>query len=68
MIRENMPSLEASRDPDSHLYRFKQQLLTISPAQIDRLLKPEQDRLKVRRISGTRLGEAALMKQIPVRR
>jgi transposase InsO family protein len=68
MIRENMPFLEASGDPDFHLTpETKRQLLAISPAQIDRLLKPERDRLRVRGISGTRLAEASLLKQIPIR-
>jgi hypothetical protein len=63
-----MSFLEAGRDPDFHLTgEIKRQLLAISPAQIDRCLKPERDKLKGRGISGTRLGEAALMKQIPIR-
>ncbi|GMO13565.1 MAG: hypothetical protein Ta2A_24340 [Treponemataceae bacterium] len=42
-------------------------LITISPAQIDRRLKADRDKLRGRRISGTKCGEAALMKQIPIR-
>jgi hypothetical protein len=68
ILRENMPFLETSRDPDFHLTdEIKQQILAISSAQIDRLLKPERDKLRGRGISGTKLGEAALLKQIPVR-
>ncbi|GHV35026.1 integrase [Spirochaetia bacterium] len=67
-MQETMPYLEASREPDFHLTpEIKQKLLKISPATIDRKLKSERAKLQIRGISGTRCGEAALIKQIPIR-
>lgn len=68
LIRENIRFLEESRDPDFHITaEVRQKLLEISPSTIDRRLKPERDKPGGRGISGTRLGDAALLKQIPVR-
>ena len=67
-IRENIGCIEASRDSDFKITpEIKKGLIAISTAQIDRRLKADRDKLRVRGISGSRLGEAALMKQIPVR-
>jgi hypothetical protein len=42
-------------------------LLAISPPATGRLLKAEKDALRGKGVSGSKLGEAALLKQIPVR-
>jgi hypothetical protein len=68
LIRAQMSFLEASRKPDFHLTpEVREQLLKISPAQIDRLLRADKTALRGKGISGTRLGEAALLRQIPIR-
>jgi hypothetical protein len=62
-----MPFLEASAKPDFHLTpEIHEQLLRISPALIDRLLAPNKAVPRGKGVSGARLGEAALLKQIPV--
>jgi hypothetical protein len=56
-MQETMPYLEASREPDFHLTpEIKQKLLKISPATIDRKLKSERAKLRIKGISGTRCG------------
>jgi hypothetical protein len=68
IIREQMPFLEIHRKPNFYITPpVKEKLLTISPATIDRLLKADKDALRGKGLSGTRLGEAALMRRIPVR-
>jgi hypothetical protein len=68
MIRDDIDFLAQSRKPDFHITaEVRAGLTKISPAQIDRLLKPDRDALQLRGISGTKSGEASLMKQIPVR-
>jgi hypothetical protein len=67
-IRETMPFLMASTEPDFHINpEIRQKLLEISPATIDRKLKSERAKLHIKGISGTRCGQTALFKQIPVR-
>ncbi|MDR0706879.1 MAG: hypothetical protein LBF60_03250 [Treponema sp.] len=51
----------------SHHAGNQKKLLAISPPAIDRLLKAEKDALRGKGVSGSKLGEAALLKQIPVR-
>jgi hypothetical protein len=68
MIREQMPYLETHRKPDFHITpEIREKLLKISPAQIDRRLKADKAALRGKGFDGTRLGEAALLKRIPVR-
>ena len=68
MMREQMPYLAASRDPDLHLTaEIVAKLLKISPATIDRVLKADKDALRGKGISGTKLGDQALLKQLPIR-
>jgi hypothetical protein len=68
MIRESIDLLAESREPDFHITpHIKAQLLSISPAQIDRRLKADKDALRGKGLSGTRLGDQALMRQIPIR-
>jgi len=68
ILREQMPYLEAHRKPNFHITgEIKEKLLRISPAMIDRYLKADKDALRGRGLSGTRLGEAALLKRVPVR-
>jgi hypothetical protein len=73
IIRENIDFIGQSRNPDFHVTaEVREKLLKISPAQIDRLLKPDRAALQVRGISGTKsgppqCGTASLMKQIPIR-
>jgi hypothetical protein len=65
MIREDIGFIARSRKPDFHITaEVREQLLAISPAQIDRLLKPDRSALQLRGISGAKSGEASLMKQI----
>jgi hypothetical protein len=60
--------LAESREPDFHITpAIKALLVTVSPAQIDRRLKADKDALRGKGLSGTRLGDQALMRQIPVR-
>jgi hypothetical protein len=68
IIREQMPFLEKHRKPDFHITpEIREKLLRISPAQIDRCLKADKAALRGRGFNGTKLGEAALLKRIPVR-
>jgi hypothetical protein len=68
LIRAQMPFLQASTTPDFHITpEIRGQLLKISPAQIDRLLRTDKTALRGKGLSGTRMGEAALRRQIPVR-
>jgi hypothetical protein len=68
IIREQMPFLEIHRKPHFHITpEIRDKLLKISPAQIDRCLKADKAELRGKGFSGTRLGEAALLKRIPVR-
>ena len=68
IIREQMPFLVLHRKPDFHITPpIKAMLLTISPATIDRCLKTDRDALRGKGLSGTRLGETALLRRIPVR-
>lgn len=68
MIREQMPYLETHKNPDFHITpEIREKLLKISPAQIDRRLKADKDALRGKGINGTKLGEAAILKRIPVR-
>jgi hypothetical protein len=46
---------------------IRQKLVAISPAQIDRKLKKDKDALRVKGVSGTRLGDGSLIKSIPIR-
>ena len=68
MIREQMPYLETHKNPDFHITpEIREKLLKISPAQIDRCLKADKDALRGKGINGTKLGEAAILKRIPIR-
>ena len=68
IIREQMPFLEIHRKPNFRITpQIKEKLLAISPATIDRYLKADKEALRGKGFSGTRLGEAALLKRIPVR-
>ena len=68
LIRESIDLLAQSKEPDFHFTPLiKEQLVAISPAQIDRRLKHEKDALRGKGLSGTRLGDQALMRQIPIR-
>jgi len=68
IIREQMPFLEIHIRPNFYITPpVKEKLLAISPATIDRLLKADKEALRGKGLSGTRLGEAALMRRIPVR-
>ncbi|GHV96107.1 hypothetical protein AGMMS50293_24270 [Spirochaetia bacterium] len=68
MIRESIDLLAESTEPDFHITpEIKKQLVAISPAQIDRRLKAEKDALRGKGLSGTRLGDQSLMRQIPIR-
>ena len=68
IIREQMPYPLKHKKPNFHITpEIKEKLLKISPAQIDRRLKADKDALRGKGINGTKLGEAALLKQIPVR-
>ena len=68
LIRESIDLLAQSTEPDFHITPLiKGQLAAISPAQIDRRLKHEKDALRGKGLSGTRLGDQALMRQIPIR-
>jgi hypothetical protein len=67
-LRGNMPFLERNDVKDFHVTpEIKQKLLKISPSTIDIKLKGEKAKLQIRGISGTKCGEAALIKQIPIR-
>jgi len=68
IIREQMPFLETHSKPDFRITpEIKEKLLKISPAQIDRRLRSDKAALRGKGFNGTRLGEAALLKRIPVR-
>jgi len=68
IIREQLPFLLMHRKPNFHITpEIAAQLLQISPAQIDRYLKADKDALRGKGLPGTRLGEAALRKRIPIR-
>jgi len=68
LLRQQMSFLEHSKKPDFHITpEIRLKLLRISPATIDRLLKADRQKLKIRGISGTRSAQAALLKQIPIR-
>jgi hypothetical protein len=68
IIRKNIGFIGQSRNPDFHVTpEAREKLLKISPAQIDRLLKPDRAALQARGISGANSGIASLMKRIPVR-
>jgi hypothetical protein len=68
LLRQQMSFLERSRNPNFHITpEIRLKLLKISPATIDRLLKADRQKLKVRGLSGTRSAQAGLLKQIPVR-
>ena len=68
MIRESIDLLAESTEPDFHITpEIKAQLVAISPAQIDRRLRAEKDALRGKGLGGTRLGDRALMRQIPIR-
>jgi hypothetical protein len=68
IMREQMLFLEASRDPDLHITpEVRGKLMKISPATIDRILKADKDALRGKGISGTKLGDRALLKQLPIR-
>ena len=60
-----LPFYEEAHDPLPAATR--QKLLRISPAAIDRLLKPVRARYPGQGLSGTRSGPAALKHQIPIR-
>ncbi|MDR2796946.1 MAG: hypothetical protein LBB80_01220 [Treponema sp.] len=65
LIMDNIDFLKTSKKPDFNLTdAIISTLTTISPAQIDRLIKPEQDRLKIQGKNGTRLDEIALFSRI----
>ena len=68
IIREQMPFIAVHRKPHFHITpAIMEKLLRISPAQIDRYLKADRDALRGKGFSGTKLGEAALLKRIPIR-
>jgi hypothetical protein len=68
LIRESIDLLAESREPDFHITpTIKAQLLSISLAQIDRRPRANKDVLRGKGPSGTRLGDQALVRQIPVR-
>ena len=68
IIREQMPFLEMHRKPNFHITPLiREKLLAISPATIDRSLKADREALRGKGFNGTRPGEAALLKRIPVR-
>ena len=68
IIREQMPFLEAHRKPDFRITpEIRGKLLKISPAMIDRYLRTDREALRGRGYSGTKPGEAALLRRVPVR-
>jgi hypothetical protein len=67
-IRDNIDFLQRSRKPQFHITpEIRAQLTAISGRQIDRVLRPAKDALRLKGISGTRLAEQRLLKQVPVR-
>jgi hypothetical protein len=67
MIRDMIDFLVSSSEPDYGITgELKAQLVTISGAQIDRLLAPARKALELRGISTTRAAGASLRSQVPV--
>jgi hypothetical protein len=67
MIRDMVDFLVSSREPDYGITgELRAQLVTISGAQIDRLLAPARKALELRGISTTRAAGASLRSQVPV--
>jgi hypothetical protein len=67
LIRDIIDFLTASKEPDYGINEeHKALLITVSGAQIDRLLAPARKALELRGISTTRAAGASLRSQVPV--
>jgi hypothetical protein len=68
LIRGIIDFLTASKEPDYGISEESKTLLvTVSGAQIDRLLAPARKALEVREISTTRAAGVSLRSQVPVK-